>query len=136
MKCLSRCVTREHKIARSLRMARRAGFEYRVGARLTIRAEVPKTPAAGRRVLLRVLDHELHVRRWPRNEGLLIAENLVILLRRHVAVVQSSDDGAVRIRERPVTVRLDRRIVAQNSGETMQVALFMCHRDQPPVAIS
>jgi hypothetical protein len=53
------------------------------------------------------------------------AENFVVFLRRDMAVVQSGDDCAVRIRKLPVAVGFDRGIVAQNRTKTVEVDLFM-----------
>jgi hypothetical protein len=42
----------------------------------------------------------------------------------------------VVVRVRKLSFCLDRYIVAQNGRETVEVALFMGHGDQPPVAAS
>src|SRR5580700_1295952 len=122
-----RCVTREDKITRSHRVAGRAGFQQRLVARFAIGVEVPESPAAGRRVFFRVLDHELNVGGRAGNERLYAAKDLVILIRRYVAVVQSGYDCAVGIGELSFAERLDRYIVAQNGGETVEIAFFVGH---------
>src|ERR1035441_6822811 len=71
-----------------------------------------------------------------RNERLGLAKDLVVFRRRDVTVVQSGNDRAVGKGELPFAVRLDRYIVAQNGGETVEVAFFMGHGDQPPVSVS
>jgi len=50
--------------------------------------------------------------------------------------VQSGNDCAIRIRKGPVTVGLNRYIVAQNDGKTVEVAFFVGHGDHPPVSES
>src|SRR4029077_12479038 len=72
----------------------------------------------------------------PWNERLGIAKDFVVFLRRDVAIVQSGNDCAVRVWKFSFTVGLDRYIVAQNSSETVEVAFFVGHGNQPPVAVS
>jgi hypothetical protein len=53
-----------------------------------------------------------------------------------VTPVQSGNDCAVRERKLPFAVGLDRYIVAQNGTQTVEVAFFVGHGDQLPVAVS
>src|SRR4029077_13107482 len=78
----------------------------------------------------------MNVGGWSGDEGLRIAEDLVVFLRRDVTEVQSGDDGAVWKRKRPVAVGLDRYIVTQHGGETVQVAFLVSHGDQLPLAVA
>src|SRR5262245_12747291 len=64
------CVAGEYEVAIFRRLvAREAGLVQRLAAGFVVR-EVGETPAAGRGVLFRVLDHELDVHAGPGDEGL------------------------------------------------------------------
>jgi len=127
----------EDQVARfGFRVAGKAGFHKRFVARLAIGREVTESPAAGRSVLCRVFDHKLNIRRLPGNKGLVAPEDFVVFLRRGMAEVQSGDDCAVREREFPVTIGLDRYIIPQNGSQTVEVPLFVRHGNHLPVAVS
>src|SRR6266849_5640872 len=133
---MSRCVTCEDKVASfGLVVAGEAGIHKRLVARFAV-FEVSEPPAARRGVLFGFLDHELNVRGGAGNERLGSAKDLVVFLRRDVTVVQSGNDRAVREWELPLAVGFDRYIVTQNSRKTVEVAFFVCDRNQPLVAIS
>ena len=106
---LSLCVTGEDKVARfDLIVAGKAGFhECLVGRRFAV-LEVSETPTARCGVLFCVLDHKLNVRWGTGYERLGLAKDFVVLLRRHVAVMQSGNDGAVWKRDLPFAVGLYR----------------------------
>src|SRR5262245_50299551 len=89
-------VTAEDEVAiRDECVAGEAGREHRRVGGLAI-VELREPPAAGRGVLLRVLDHELNaVHRGAGHEGLSTAEGLVVLLRREVLPGDADDDRAV-----------------------------------------
>src|SRR5688572_27265528 len=73
--------------------------------------EVSEPPAARRGILLRVPDHELDpVLRVTRHEGLGPAKGPVVLLRGVVTPGEPGNDGAVRKRQLPRPVGLDRRV--------------------------
>src|SRR5215469_5509188 len=127
---------REDIVARSQRMTWGTGFHQSVVAKRAVFVEMTEAPAAGRGVLFGVLDHELNIRGRTWNERLRAAEDFVVFFRRDVTVVQSGNDRALRERKLPVSVGTDRHIVAQNGGETVKVAFFVGHGDQPPVAVS
>lgn len=110
-------------------------FHKRRVARFAV-LEVTEAPAAGRSVLLRVLDHELNVRGCSGNERLSLAKYLVVFLRRHDAVVQCSNDRAIREWKPSFTIGADCWIVAQDGPYTVEVACLMGRRDPPPVAVS
>src|SRR5262245_60682893 len=93
-------------------------------------------PAARRRVFFFVLDHKVSVRWAPGNERLATAKDLGVSVRRGVTPVQGGNDSAVRVRELPFAVGLDRYIVAQNGTQTVEVAFFVGHGYQLPVAVS
>src|SRR5262245_47003944 len=97
-------------------VAGEAGLHLCFGRRHAVLVELRVSPASGRGVFLRVLDHEREVPlgRVPGDEGLLSAEDLVVLLRRHVLPGDPGDDRAVREWKRLVPVGLDRDVVAQN----------------------
>jgi hypothetical protein len=118
-----------------LLVARETAFHERRVCRFAV-LEVTKSPATGCSVFGRLLDHKLNVGRRAGNKRLRLAEGFVVLLRWNVTVVQRGDDCPVWERKRFVAVSLDRYIVAQYGGTTVEVALFMGHRDPLPVAIS
>ena len=93
-------------------------------------------PAAGRGVPFGVLEHKLNIRRGPGHERLGTTKGFVVFLRRDVTPRKSGDDRAVREREFSVPIGLDRYVVAQNGPQIVEVALFVGHGDQPPVAVS
>jgi hypothetical protein len=70
-------------------VAGKAGFKQGRIGRFAICVEVPEPPTARRRVLFRVLDLELYARGGAGNEGLFVAKDLVVLLRRDMTVVQA-----------------------------------------------
>src|SRR4029453_19161774 len=119
-----------------LLVAGEAGLHHRLIGRRFAVLEMTESPPTGRGVLFLVLDHELNVRGGAGYERLVTTKDLVVFLGRNVTIVQSGNDCALRKRELPVAVSLDRDIVAQNGSKTVKVAIFMGHRDQPPVAVS
>ena len=72
----------------------------------------------------------------PGNARLGTAKDFVVFLRWGVTVVQSGNDGVVRERKISFATGLNRYIVAQKGSETVEVAFFVGHGDQPPVAVS
>jgi len=64
------------------------------------------------------------------------AKGLVVFLRRDVFPGEPGNNRAVRERRLPFSVGLDRYIVAQDGTYIFEVAFFVGHGDQPPVAIS
>ena len=77
---------REDKVLGFARLvARKAGFVQRLVGRFAV-LKLSEPPAARRRVLFRVLDHELNVCGGAGNERLYAAEDLVVLLRRYVEI--------------------------------------------------
>src|SRR6516165_1135878 len=131
------CVTGEDKVARfDLIVAGKAGFHERLVARRFAVLEVSETPTARCGVFFCVLDHKLNVRWVAGYERLVLAKDFVVFLRRHVTVMQSGNDRAVRERDLPFAVGLNRQIVAQNGREAVEVAFLVGHGDQPPVAVS
>src|ERR1041385_106535 len=74
-----------------------AGLVKRLVARLSVR-EVRKSPAAGRGIFLRVLDHELDILDRPGDEGFEAeageanGQDLVVFIRRGFIPVQRRDD--------------------------------------------
>jgi hypothetical protein len=57
--------------------------------------EMTESPAARRRVFCRILNHELNVGGSAGNEKLRFAEDLVVLIRWDVLVMQGGDDCAI-----------------------------------------
>jgi hypothetical protein len=66
---------------------------------------------------------------WDRPKTLLFS-------RWDVTVVQSRNDCAVRERNLALAIGPSRYIVAQNGSKTVEVAFFVGHGDQLPVAVS
>src|SRR4051812_16819535 len=89
-------VTCEYEVTRLAGLVTgEAGVVDRLAGGLAV-VELREAPAAGRRVLLRILHHELHaVLGRARDMGLGLAEGLVVLLRRVVAPGEPRDDRAV-----------------------------------------
>src|SRR4029077_531775 len=84
-----------------------------------------------------VLDHELNpVLGWPGHESLGTAKGFFAFLQRVVTPGEPGNDSAVRVRKLPFPRGLDRYVVAQNGAQIAEVAFFVGHGDQPPVAIS
>src|SRR5262249_34190921 len=112
--------------------------EAGLGGRLTVLVELRVSPAAGRRVFLRVLDHELEVPvgRWAGDGRLLAAEDLVVLLGRDVRPSDPRDDRAFRKRKLSGSIRLDRAVVSKDRADVVEIAGFVGHRDELPVAIA
>src|SRR3974390_3244920 len=105
----SLCVTGENKVARfDLIVAGEAGFYESLVARRFAVLEVSETPTARCGVLFCVLDHKLNVRWAAGYERLGLAKDFVVFLRRHVTVMQSGNDRAIREQDLPFAVRLDR----------------------------
>src|SRR5580693_5185249 len=130
-----RCIPSKDKVGRfGLLVAGEAAFHKR---RITSFAvcEVTESPSAGRRVLFGVLDHKLNVRRGPGNERLGLPEDFVVFVRRDITVVQSSNDGAVRVRKLVIPESGVRYVVAQNGAQTVELPGFMSRGDPPPVAV-
>src|SRR6185436_2511481 len=117
-------------------MAGEASFHQCPVNWFAVAVEVTEPPTSSRGVLLGVLDHKLNVRWRPGNERLGTAKDFVVFLRRDVTIVQSCNDCALRERKLPFPVGLDRYIITQNGSETVEVAFFVGHGDQPPVAVS
>jgi hypothetical protein len=92
--------------------------------------------ATGRGVFFRVLDHELNpVLGWPGRERLETAKGFAAFLPRDVTPGELGNDCPVRERKFPFPVGLDRYVVAENGAQIVEVAFFVSHRDQPPVAV-
>jgi len=49
---------------------------------------------------------------------------------------EPGNDGAVRERKLPFPGGIDRYVVAQNGAQIVELAFFVCHGDQFPVAVS
>jgi hypothetical protein len=64
------------------------------------------------------------------------AEDFVVFLRWVVTPGKLGNDGAVREQQCPFPIGLDCYIVAQNGAQIIEVAFFVGHGDQPPVAVS
>jgi hypothetical protein len=64
------------------------------------------------------------------------AKDFVVFFRRDVAPGEPGNDRAVGERKLSFSVCLDRHIVAQNGAQIVEVAFFMRHGDQSPVAVS
>ena len=56
--------------------------------------------------------------------------------RREASSGEPGDDGALRERTRPFSVRIDCGVIAQNGADVVKTPFFVCHGDQPPVAVS
>jgi hypothetical protein len=67
---------------------------------------------------------------------LATAKGFVVFFRRDVIPGYSGDDCAVRERKLPLPIGLDRFIVAQNRADIVEVAFFVGHGDEPPIAVS
>ena len=65
-----------------------------------------------------------------------MAKGLGASLQRVVAPGEPGNDCAVRERKLPFPVGLDGYIVAQNGAQIVEVAFFVGHGDQPPVAVT
>src|SRR6266852_488935 len=131
-----RCVTGEDKVTSfGLIVTREASFHQSLVARFAV-FEVSEPPASRRGVLCGVLDHKLNVRGRAGNERLRSAKDFVVFLRWDVTVVQSRNDCTVRERNLALAIGLNRYIVAQNGSKTVEVAFFVGHGDQLPVAVS
>src|SRR5687768_4318689 len=106
--------------------------------RFTFLIKLCVTPAAGCRVLLRVLDHELQVpgRSFAWNKRLLTPKRFIVLLRRDVFPSYSAYDRAFREGKFALAIGFDCHIVSQNGADVVQVTFFVGHRDKPPVAIT
>src|SRR5262249_15771942 len=136
---VSRCVPSEDQVALfNGLVAGKAFVEICLGARLAVLIKLREPPAPRRGILFCVLDHKLQVPRrgGPGHERLGPAKDFVVLLRRDVVPGYTGNDGAVRERELPFAIGLDRDVVAQNAADIIEVACFVGHRDQYPVAVS
>src|SRR5580693_2076891 len=131
-----RCVTGEDKVASFDRLvAGEAGLEQRLVRGFAV-SKLCETPAARRGVFSRVLHHELNVGGGPCHERLGTAKDFVVFLRRNVTPGQPGDDRAVRKRQLPFPVGLDRQIIAEKGSKIVEVAFFVGHGNQLPVAVS
>src|SRR5215813_5413579 len=133
----SGCVTVEDKVA-SLDdlVAGKAGVVHRLVGGFTV-VELSEPPAVCRGVLFRVLDYELNsVLGWPGHERLATAKGFFAFLQRVVTPGEPGNDRAVRERKLAFAGGLDRDVVAQDGAQIVEVAFFMGHGDQPPVAVS
>src|SRR5262245_40538021 len=117
---MSARVAREDQVALGDgRVAGKALLDHGLAGRLAI-IEMLESPAAGRGVLLRILDHELDaVLRGAGDERLRTAKGLVVLLVRHVAPGDAGNDGAVGEGERALAIGLDRYFVAQDGADVV-----------------
>ena len=86
---ISRSVTGEDKVARSLRVAGEAGFHQPVIAKCSVAVEVTEPPAPRRGVLFRVLNLKLNIRGGAGNERLVTPEDFVVFFGWHVLIVHS-----------------------------------------------
>jgi hypothetical protein len=64
------------------------------------------------------------------------AKGFAAFLQRRVTPGEPGNDGAVRVRKLPFPAGFDRYVVAQNGAQVVEVAFFVGHGDQPPVAVS
>src|SRR5262249_39125148 len=107
--------------------------------RLTVNFSIFKlseSPSARCSIFLRIFDHELNIRRWPRDERLLMAKDFVVFLLGAVSPREPSNNCAVRNRKLSFTIGLGCNIVSQYSEQIVEVAFFMGHRDYGPVTVS
>src|SRR5580700_4129472 len=115
----SGCVAGEYKVAGFDRVvAREAGFERCSRVRFAV-FELSKPPTTRRGVFSGVLDHKLNVRGGPGHERLGASKDFVVFLRRNVTPCQPGNDGAVRERQLPLAVCLDRYIVAEKARRSL-----------------
>src|ERR1700761_409644 len=132
-----RCILSENEVVSLVALVAWKATLHRVRAgRFSVWGEGAETPTASRRVLFRVLDHELNVGGLARSERLLLAENLVVFGIRGVSVVQGGDDSAVGERKGLHAVGLNGDIVAQHGAQTVKAASLMRNVDESVVAIS
>src|SRR6266478_3700325 len=130
------CVLRENEVASFGRLvAGEAGFVQCFVGRFAV-LKVTESPAARRGVLFRVLDHNLRILGGPGNERLRAAKDFVVFLRWDVIPMQRHNDGAIRERKLSFPIGLHRYIVAQLGANIVEVAFFVGHGDQLPVAVS
>src|SRR5262249_32319394 len=90
--------------------------------------EVAEPPATRRRVLFRVLDHELNVLDGPGNgrleasAGKAAGQDLVVFVRGGFIPMQRGNDCTVRERKRPFPQGPYREVVAQLGAQLLEVA--------------
>src|SRR5271165_5119721 len=132
----SRCIMSEDKVASFDRLvAGKAGFEQRRVRRFAV-FELSKPPATGRGIFFRVFDHKLNVRGGSGHERLRTPKDFVVFLGRDITPGEACDGGAVRERQLSLAVCLDRYIVAEKGAKIVEIAFFVGHRNQLPVAVS
>src|ERR1700731_2002102 len=93
-------------------------------------------PTARRGEFFGVLDHKLNIRGGSSHERLGTAKDFVVLLRRNMTPGESGNDCPVREWNLSFPIGLDSYVVAQNGAQIVEVAFFVSHGDQPPVAVS
>src|SRR5262249_5660428 len=138
-----RRVTGEDKVANFRRLvAGEAGAVQCLVASFAVR-EVGKSPAVGRGVLVRVLDHELDVHGGLGNERLEAGtrkadgQDFIVFVRRDFIPMQRGNDGAVRERELPCPKGLYRNTVPQLGAHLFYGASCqVVDGDQAPVTVS
>jgi hypothetical protein len=83
--------------------------------------EMTKSPAAGRRILCRVLNHELNVCGGAGNERLRLAEDLVVCIRLDISVMQRGNDCAVREWVLPFLKGFERYVIAKTAPKLLRL---------------
>src|SRR5437868_5942754 len=145
------CVLGEDKVVIfGRRVAGKAGLVHGFAIGLAV-GELRKSPASGRGIFLRILDHELNVARRAGDGGrgeklsdlllrhaLLLgsgAEGLVVFLRCHLVIGEAGDDGAIGERTRTVPIGLDRDVIAELDAQIVERCAYLRKRNHAPVAI-
>src|SRR5262249_19252514 len=132
-----RGVTGEDEVARfdGLVAGKAGGVHRLVGGCAVVKLREP--PTAGRGGFYRVLDHKLHpVLGGPGHERLGTAKDGGVFRRRVITRGEPGNSGAIGERQRPVPVSRDRDVIAKKGAQIVEVAFFVRHGDQPPVAVS
>jgi hypothetical protein len=131
----SRCITSEDEVGVfGLLVAREAGLHESSVGRFAV-LEVCEAPASGCCVLFGIFDHELNVCGRAGNERLNTTEDFVVFVRRDAAVMQGSNEGAIRERQLPFAVGLERYIVGEDSTKAVEIAFFVGHGNPLPIAV-
>src|ERR1700721_1726172 len=105
---------------------------------LTVRfavLELSKPPARRRGVFLRILDHELEIRRGPGNERLFSAKDRVVLGRWDVLPGKPRNHRAIRERTRSVSKCFDRDVVSENDTDIIEISGFGADFNKGPVTV-
>src|ERR1700761_2253854 len=88
-------------------------------------AELCVSPATGRRVVLRVLDHELDVRWRARDKRLSTTKDSIVFFRWHIAPCDPGNDRAVRKWQLSFTIGFDCNVIAENRTYVVELAFFV-----------